>query len=178
MARPRVDEAGLDMDLNVRLIGADRALKALSILEPNVARNVKREISGIGSEMAAYITSLAQSEPPVSGWRQTPAWPGWGTVTGKSRRVGAGVVVTPTSSDSRIAGMYEYIGNATKIRTTQGATLSRMFNERLGVPVSNSRRKRPGRLVRQTLNDKYSEARRRIEQACDEAVAEVNRRMP
>jgi hypothetical protein len=53
-----------------------------------------------------------------------------------------------------------------------------MFNERLGVPVSNSRRKRPGRLVRQTLNDKYAEARRDIEKACDDAVDEVNRRMP
>jgi hypothetical protein len=74
--------------------------------------------------------------------------------------------------------MYEYIGNATKIETTQGAVLSRMFNQRLGVPVVNSRRRRPGRLIRQTLNDRYAEARREIEKACDDAVAEVNRRMP
>ena len=178
MASAGVNEERLEVDLNVRLIGADRALKALSILEPSVARRVKREISGIGSEMAAHITSLAQNDAPVSGWKGTPAWPAWGQVTGRSRRVGAGVVITPTSSDSRIAGMYEYIGNATRIQTTQGATLSRMLNERLGTPVSNSRRKRPGRLVRQTLNDKYSEARRRIEEACDQAVEEVNRRMP
>jgi hypothetical protein len=166
------------MDLNVRLIGADRAIKALSILEPSVARRVKREISSVGSELAAHMTSLAQSDPPVSGWQGTPGWPAWGAVTGSSRRVGAGVVVTPKSSDSRIAGMYEYIGNATKIETKQGAVLSRMLNQRLGVPVSNSRRRRPGRLVRQTLNDKYAESREKIENACDEAVAEVNRRMP
>lgn len=166
------------MDLNVRLTGADATLKALSILEPSVARRVKREISGIGSSLAAYISSLAQSEPPVSGWVGTPGWPAWEAVTGSSSRRGAGVVVTPRSGDARIAGMYEYIGNATKIRTPQGAVLSRMMNERLGVPVSNSRRKRPGRLVRKTLNDKYAEARQKIEQACDSAVDEVNRRMP
>mgnify|MGYP007071587571 CR=1 FL=1 len=166
------------MDLNVRLTGADQTLKALDILEPSVARRVKKEISSIGATMASYITSLAQADAPVSGWVGTPSWPAWTAVTGSSSRRGAGVVVTPRSSDARIASMYEYIGNATKIRTPQGATLSRMFNERLGVPVSNSRRKRPGRLVRQTLNDKYAEARQDIERACDEAVAEVNRRMP
>ena len=167
------------MDLNVRLTGADQTLKALDILEPSVARRVKKEISGIGANLAAYISSLAQSDPPVSGWVGTPRWPAWSAVTGSSSRRGAGVVVTPRSAgDARIAAMYEYIGNATKIRTDQGAHLSRMFNERLGVPVSNSRRKRPGRLVRQTLNDKYAEARRDIEKACDDAVDEVNRRMP
>ena len=166
------------MDLNVRLVGADRALKALAILEPEVAKRTKREISAVGQQMAAHITSLAQSEPPVSGWRGSAGWPAWSAVSGSSARRGAGVVITPRSSDARIASMYEYIGNATKIRTTNGETLSRMFNERLGQTVTNSRRKRPGRLVRQTLNDKYPEARRQIEEACDKAVAEVNRRMP
>ncbi len=179
MARPRINETGLDMDLNVRLQGADQALKALNILEPTVARKVKKEISDVGRDMASYISSLAAGkEAPVSGWRETPTWPGWTSVAGSSARRGAGVVVTPKSNPSAIAGMYEYIGNATRIQTVKGATLSRMFNERLGVPVSNSRRKKPGRLVRQTLNDKYPEARRKIEAACDKAVDEVNRRMP
>jgi hypothetical protein len=179
MASAGVNEKGLGVDLNVRLTGADQTLRALNILEPSVARRVKKEISSIGASLAAHITSLAQADAPVSGWVGTPNWPAWSAVTGSSSRRGAGVVVTPRSAgDARIASMYEYIGNATKIKTTQGATLSRMFNERLGVPVSNSRRKRPGRLVRQTLNDKYAEARRDIEKACDDAVAEVNRRMP
>ena len=167
------------MNLNVRLIGADRALKALDILEPKVAREVKKEISVIGQDMASYMTGLAQSSPPVSGWRGTPSWPAWSSVSGSSARRGAGVVVTPRSSgDARIAAMYEYIGNATKIETEKGAVLSRMFNERLGATVSNSRRKRPGRLVRATLNARYADARRKIEAACDKAVDEVNRRMP
>jgi hypothetical protein len=167
------------VDLNIRLTGADQALKALNILEPTVARNVKKEISDVGRTMAAHITSLANSSgPPVSGWRESAGWPAWSAVTGSSSRRGAGVVITPRSSVSAIAGMYEYIGNATRIQTVQGETLSRMFNERLGNPVSNSRRKRPGRLVRQTLNDKYPQARREIEAACDRAAAEVNRRMP
>lgn len=153
-------------------------LKALNILEPAVARKVKKEIGDVGRDMASYMTSLVKEDAPVSGWIGTPNWPAWAAVAGSSRRSGAGVVVTPKSSPSAIAGMYEYIGNATSIQTEKGRTLSRMFNERLGVPVSNSRRKKPGRLVRQTLNDKYPEARRKIEAACDKAVDEVKRRMP
>lgn len=186
MAGTGVNETGLTVDLNVRLVGADQALKALDILEPTVARRVKKEISDVGREMAAYITSLASGQQaPVSGWRGSAGWPAWSAVSGSSGRRGAGVVVSPKSDPAAIAGMYEYIGNATKIQpaknpgaTPRGAVLSRMFNERLGVPVSNSRRKKPGRLVRQTLNDKYPEARRKIEAACDKAVDEVNRRMP
>jgi hypothetical protein len=178
MASAGVNEKGLVVDLNVRLTGADQTLRALNILEPSVARRVKKEIGDIGRDLASYMTSLAQSDPPVSGWVGTSNWPAWSAVTGSSRRSGAGVVVTPRSSVSAIAGMYEYIGNATKIESKQGAVLSRMFNQRLGVPVSNSRRKRPGRLVRQTLNDRYADSRRDIEKACDDAVAEVNRRMP
>ena len=167
------------MNLNIRLQGADQALKALDILDSTVARKVKKEISDVGRDMAAHISSLASGQgAPVSGWRGSAAWPEWAAVSGSSARRGAGVVITPKSSPSAIAGMYEYIGNATRIQTEKGATLSRMFNERLGVPVSNSRRKKPGRLVRQTLNDKYPEARRKIEAACDKAVDEVNRRMP
>ena len=169
----------MPVSLNVRLTGAQQTLKALEILEPSVARRVKKEISSIGTDLASHISGLAQSEPPVSGWVGGPTWPAWSAVKGSSARRGAGVVVTPKSSgDARIAAMYEYIGNATKINTEKGAVLSRMFNERLGTPVVNSRRKRPGRLVRQTLNDRYAEARRKIEEACDKAVDEVNRRMP
>lgn len=166
--------------VSVRLDGADRALKALNILEPQVAKEVRKEISDIGRTMAAHITSLASANdsPPVSGWRGTPTWPAWGPVVGKSRRVGAGVVITSSSADPRVASMYEFIGNGTKIKTDRGRKLSEMMNERLGATVSNSRRKPPGRLIPPTLNEKYGEARRGLEEACDRAVEEVNRRMP
>ncbi len=165
--------------IGVRVDGADRALKALEILEPTVARQTKQEISKIGKMLADHITSLAtRTDPPVSGWRGTPGWPEWSAVTGRSRRVGAGVVVTPTSSDARIAAMYEYIGNATKIKTTKGQVLSDMFNDRLGATVGAARRSKPSRLTRRTLNERYGEARQDLEAAVNRAVAEVNRRMP
>lgn len=168
----------------VRVVGAEQALKALSILEPEVAKRTKREISDIGKMMAQYMTGLVASSgradtPPVSGWQGTPAWPSWGAVTGSSVRRGASVIITPKSgADARIAAMYEYIGNATSIQSENGAKLSQMFNSRLGQGVANSRRKRPGRLVRQTLNETYGDAFKRLKEACDEAVATVNRRMP
>jgi hypothetical protein len=166
---------------SVRIDGADRALKALAILEPTVARKTKQEISKIGQMLANYITDLASQHgsPPVSGWRGTPTWPAWSPVRGQSRRVGAGVAVTSTSSDVRIAAMYEYIGNATKIKDPiKGQRLSDLFNDRLGATVSAPRRQRPGRLIRRTINERYGEARQQLEAAVDKAVDEVNRRMP
>jgi hypothetical protein len=166
---------------SVRVDGADRALKALAILEPTVARETKQQISKIGKMLADHITDIASDhgDPPVSGWRQTPTWPGWSPVRGQSRRVGAGVAVTSTSSDVRIAAMYEYIGNATKITDpVKGQRLSNLFNERLGATVSAPRRQRPGRLIRRTINERYGEAREQLEAAVNRAVNEVNRRMP
>jgi len=168
------------MELGVRIQGADKTLRALSTLEPQVARKVKRAISEIGQDLAAHIRSQAQDAAPVSGWRATPSgWPEWTQVQAQHKRRGAGVIVATKSSPGDIvAAMYEYVGNGTKIKTDRGANLSRMFNERLGPTVKNSRRNAPGRLAIKALNEKYPGVRKGIEQACDDAVAEVNRRMP
>ena len=172
------------LDMKVRVAGGDEALKALAILEPSVAREVKRTIGQIGANLAAHVRSSAKSDPPVSGWRATPTWPAWSQVQATHRRRGASVIVTPSSADARIAAMYEYLGNGTKIKTGptfdpgRGARLSSMANERLGPTVTNSRRKRPGRLVRKVINEQYPEVIAEIKKACDNAVDEVNRRMP
>ena len=168
------------MELGVRIQGADQTLRALSVLEPTVARKTKQAITAIGQDLAAHIRAQAKADAPVSGWRETPGgWPAWTQVQAQHKRRGAGVVVNTTSgSDNIVAAMYEYVGNGTAIKTDNGAKLSQMFNQRLGPTVQNSRRKRPGRLVIKTLNEKYAGVRRDIEAACDAAVAEVNRRMP
>ena len=142
------------MELGIRIQGADQTLRALSVLEPTVARKTKQAITAIGQDLAAHIRAQAKADAPVSGWRETPSgWPAWTQVQAQHKRRGAGVVVNTTSgSDNIVAAMYEYVGNGTAIKTDNGAKLSQMFNQRLGSTVQNSRRKRPGRLVIKTLN--------------------------
>ena len=168
------------MKLAVKVEGADQALRALRVLEPTVARKVGSEIGKVGANLAAEIRNQAPSQAPVSGWRATPSgWPGWTTVQSSHQRRGASVVVnTRSGSDNRIAGMVEFIGNATKIKSERGAVLSRMFNERLGRTVPLRNRKSPGRLAYRVLNEQYADVIKEIKKACDDAVAEINRRMP
>ena len=167
------------MNVAVRVEGADQALRALRVLEPTVARKVGREIGNVGANLAAEIRNQAPTSAPVSGWRGTPTWPAWTTVQTSHQRRGASVVVnTRSGSDNRIAGMVEFIGNATKINSEKGARLSRLFNERLGPTVSLRNRKSPGRLVYRVLNEQYATVIKDIKKACDDAVAEINRRMP
>ena len=168
------------MQVAVRVEGADQALRALRVLEPTVARKVGREIGKVGADLAAEIRNRAPSQAPVSGWRATPSgWPAWTSVQSTHQRRGANVVVnTRSGSDNRIAGMVEFIGNATKIKSERGAVLSRMFNERLGGTVPLKNRNSPGRLTYRVLNERYSGIVEEIKRACDDAVAEVNRRMP
>ena len=74
--------------------------------------------------------------------------------------------------------MVEYMGNGTKIKTRQGAKLSEMFNERLGVTVDVPRRKSKSRLGGKVLVELYPSIVEQLKAACDRAVDEVNRRMP
>ncbi len=171
------------IQLKVETRDADRALRALSVLEPAVARETKRAISDIGKELAAAVTAASPDSPPVSGWRATPSgWPAWSKVTGKSRRVGAGVIVSMSdSSGGIIAQMAEFVGNKTAIKTTLGEHLADMFNSSrpgFGPTASNSRRQAKGRVGTRVLNERYPAVVEQIREACDKAVAEVNRRMP
>lgn len=162
----------------VRLEGGDQALRALATMEPTVGRQVKREISSVGKQLAAKVTAAAQGSPPVSGWVGTPAWPAWAPVKGVSSRRGAGIVVATTSSEPRIAHMHEYMGNLTKSPTSNGRHLAEMMNSRFGSTVAVSRRKTPGRLGVRVIGEEYPAVIDQIKSACDKAVDEVNRRMP
>lgn len=167
------------MNLSVRVQGGDQALRALRSLEPTVAKKVGQDISKVGAGLAAEISNRAPSEPPVSGWRATPSgWPAWGQVTASHRRRGTSVTVSTSSNPSAIAGMLEFIGNGTKIKSDRGRHLSEMFNRRLLTTVPVKNRKAKGRLGARVLNEKYPEVIAEITQACEFAVAEVNRRMP
>lgn len=168
------------MQVKVETRGADQALRALSVLEPAVGREVKRAISAIGKDLAGAVAAAAPGSPPVSGWKATPGgWPAWQQVTAKSKRVGAGIIVsTSDAGGGTIAHMAEFIGNGTKTQTTRGAHLADMFNQRLGRTVGNSRRKSPGRIGVKVINQRYPAVVEQIKDACDRAVAEVNRRMP
>ena len=164
------------IEATVRIEGADQALRALRSLEPSVAREVGQEVKQAAQTLASSIASSAPGRPPVSGWRGSSNWPDWTSVSAKGTRRNLEAIVSTSSSPSPIAAMVEHLGNGTKVRTSQGAVLSAMFNARLGTPVQSGRRK--GRLALKAIAEQNSAITEQVRKACDRAVDEVNRRMP
>ena len=172
------------MQASVRVVGADRALKALQVLEPSVAREVKRDLSKVGAMYKAAIADATPPGPGASHWRATSGargsrggdgWPAWSDLSFSVARRGLSIYIRGTSADGAIEAMYETMGRKTRVKTTQGEALIAAMTEKFG-PVVKSGRK-SGRL-RRIAGENYATAIKDIEAACDRAVDEVNRRLP
>lgn len=182
-------------DFDLKIEGANEALKALRVLEPTVAREVGREISGAGRLIATYINAKAPSSPPMTGWRTTPVttpWPQsrggagwnadvtWSPIKATSRRRGTTVVIS-TASSNAAAIIYESAGvkGGRKFRGKPGSGDGAQFiaNLEADAPLVQSG-KYQGRLGRAAIKANYGKVLRDIEAACQRAVFEVNRRMP
>ena len=172
---------------SVRVEGADQAVRALRTMEPEVAKQVGREISSVGKDLAGYIRSNAPSDPPMSGWREVPAlrgrtrggagWPAWAPINATSARRGTSVRVTMTGA---VAAIYESAGkvNPGGVSThPDGAQFIRNLS-RHGALVTSGKRPRRGRLAGRAIVEQYPEALRKVQAACDRAVDAVNRRLP
>jgi len=175
------------VDTTVRIVGADQAIKALRTMEPETAKQVGREISQVGKSIAAYIKSNAPSEPPMSGWRTSGAargrtrggagWPAWSGISAGSARRGTSVIVTMTGAT---AAIYESAGKVNPggvSKHPDGGQFIRNLS-RYGRLVTSGGRPRSGRLAGKAIVEKYPEAIRQVQAACDKAVEAVNRRMP
>ena len=173
------------MDVSVRVVGADQALRALRTIEPTVAKQVGREVSAVGRMLVAAAREATPSGPGASNWRQTSGsrgggpskggWPGWSNLTFSASRRGMTVFVTGKSSNAVIDAMYETMGRGTKTNTVQGQYLIAAMNSKFGPVVQSG--KKAGRM-RRIAGENYGKAVDMIEKACDRAVEEVNRRMP
>jgi hypothetical protein len=170
---------------SVRIVGADQALKALRTLEPLVAREVGRDVSNIGRELAASARSLAPDGPPVSGWvgtsgargsRGGAGWPEWGPIQASYQRRGMSVRVTTSSSPPAIASLAESLGRGQRWRTEAGLRLVTYARLRWGPIVQSG--KKEGRVARAAVASNYPQIMENLRKACDRAVEEVNRRMP
>lgn len=173
------------MDVKVKVVGADQALKALRSLDPTVARQVGREISSIGVGLAAAMRSMAPGEPPVSGWKETSGakgsrggagWPAWTQAQASSRRRGTTAIVTLTSDPAAIASFAESLGRGEKWKTAAGLNLVTYARLRWGPIVKAG--KKEGRVARAAIAENYPEILADLQKAVDMAVNEVNRRMP
>ena len=180
------------MDMTVRVVGATEALKALRTLEPTVAKEVGKEVSDVGRKVAALINQSAPTSPPMAGWRTTPVtnpqkqsrggkgWDSqvtWSPIKASSARRGMTVIIK-TASANAAAIIYESAGvkNGRKTRGAPGSGDGKQFIGNLPPLVQSG--KYQGRLGRAAIKSSYGEALRQIQQACDKAVFEVNRRMP
>ena len=173
------------MQASVRIVGADQAIKALRTMEPETAKQVNREISQVGKSIAAYIKTNAPTDSPMSGWRTTGAargrsrggagWPAWSGISAGSARRGTSVTVTMTGAT---AAIYESAGkiNPGGVSPNGGQFIRNL--SRYGRLVTSGGRPRTGRLAGKAIVEKYPEAIRQVQAACDRAVQAVNRRMP
>ncbi len=177
------------MDLSVKVVGADQALKALRTMEPETAKQVGKEVSSVGKRVAAAIRSAAPGGSPMTGWRETAAtvgrtrggagWPAWTNIGATSSRRGMEARIASTGAT---AAIYESAGAVTggrKMRGPGGSGDGRQFIENLErrQPIVQSGKKK-GRLARKAIRDEYPQALADIRKACERAVDAVNRRMP
>lgn len=158
-------------------------MKALSLMEPAVAKNVGKEIRSAGSLIAAVAKANAPQQPTMSGWRETDAtrgrtrggagWPAWETPGVSVRRKGGAVVVSSTGA---VAAIYESAGkNGLGGLSRNGGQFIRN-NSRYGRLQTHG--KRTGRLMIPAVAATYPAVIAQITKACERAVEEVNRRMP
>jgi len=167
------------IDLRVGERGADQALKALRALEPTVAREVGRQVTNIGANLAAAVRAAAPTSPPVSGWTESGGGPrglGWGQIQATSSRRGMSVRVTSTSSEAAYASWAESLGRGNRWTTRAGLNLVLMARQRWG-PIVRSGAKE-GRVARAAVQKQYPQIMEDLKAACDRAAAEIDRRMP
>lgn len=183
------------MDVKVKVVGADQALRALRTMEPETAKQIGRELSDVGRMLSAYINATAPTDPPMRGWRTTPVsapqkqsrggkgWNSdvtWSPIRARSSRRGTTVTVSTVSANIA-AIIYESAGVAggRKARGKPGSGDGAQFIANLedSAPLVQSG-KYQGRLARAAIKANYGQVLRDIEAACERAVYEVNRRMP
>jgi hypothetical protein len=165
----------------IKVTGADKALQALRKMEPLTAREVGREVTGIGQMIVGATTA---PDSVMRNWRSTAAgraykgsrqgsggWPAYQIPKARSRRRGMSVTVDHHSAASVI---YEYAG----VRNPYGRDgRGRSFIQQLP-PLTRMSSGPPGRYLRRGLAMTYRRAIDKMEEATNKAVDAVNRLMP
>ena len=170
------------MEMTIKVKGADEAVRVLQTMEPIFAKEIKKEITSAGRLVADYAKQIAPSEPTMRGWREVPAargrtrggagWPGWENPGVRVSRRGASVVIASTGA---VSAIYESAGKngLGGISPTGGQFIRN--NSRYGRLVKAG--ERTGRLMIPAIKHTYPEVMKRIQEACDRAVEEANRRL-
>ena len=169
--------------IQLQIEGADEALSALRVMEPETAKQVGRSVSDIGKNLASAIAGDAPSGPPMSGWKATSGirgarggqgWPAWTQISARSRRRGMKVLVDTQSAPSMIAAVYESAGIKGG-RSEAGRRMIANFEDESTLVKSG---KHSGRLARKRISEDYPEIIKSIRDAAEKAVAKVNRMLP
>ena len=170
------------MEMTIKVKGADEAVRVLQTMEPIFAKEIKKEITSAGRLVADYAKQKAPTESTMRGWREIPAargrtrggagWPGWENPGVRVSRRGASVVIASTGA---VAAIYESAGkNGLNGLSPTGGQFIRN-NSRHGRLVKAG--ERTGRLMIPAIKATYPEVIKRIQEACDRAVEEANRRL-
>lgn len=186
----------------VKVEGTRNALRALSQFDPELAKEIGKELSTVGRTVANDAKSFLPTESPMRGWRTTPArtprgrqtregtfssfrevrggrgWPEW---TGnlyrasiKSRRRQFDLSIT---SGRDAAGMiYELAGTkGGRGRNSAGSPQGQAFIRKLGEVRESSPGRRSSRAMVRGLTKNYRAALDGLEKATDKAVTTLQR---
>lgn len=174
------------MEVSLVITGAEEALSALRVLEPQVAKEVGKRVSAAGQRIAAAMRATTPTNAPASHWvgtsgirgsRNGAGWPAWAPISYSVSRRGMTVRVTGSSDPPAIMAMFETMGKGTHVTKASGRKLIENMNAAAG-PVKQSGSKGKIGRARRVASEQVPQTRRDIQIAVDYAVAEVNRRMP
>ena len=172
------------MVMTIAVKGADEAVRVLQTMEPIFAKEIKKEITSAGRLVADYAKGITPGGPTMRGWREIPAargrtrggagWPAWQNPGVRVSRRGASVVIASTGA---VAAIYESAGKngLSGLSPTGGQFIRNNSTDPGRALVQAGERK--GRLMIPAIKNTYPEVIKRIQEACDRAVEEANRRL-
>ncbi len=185
----------------VKVTGTSNALRALRQLDPELAKEIGKDLAAAGRTIANDAKALIPSEPPMRNWRTTPAgrprgrqsregvmtsqvsrggrgWPEW---TGQKYRASLRTrrrqfELTIDSARDPAGMIYELAGTkGGRGRNSAGSPQGRQFIANLSPVRSSTAGRRSSRAMVQSLKRNYRGTRTKLEQATDRTMTRLQR---
>lgn len=179
----------------VKVEGTKNVLRALGMLDPDLAKEIGKELSDVGRKIGSDARALVPTQPPLSGWGVTgtsnprrnalgnttrggQGWPAWtgqkyaSSIRSSRRQTNLTVKSTATAA----ASIFEVAGSVTNGRTAAGRAFVRNLQARYPVSRTTRGRLRSRAMIR-SMQINYVPARASLTKAVERAANELQRRI-
>lgn len=170
----------------IQITGVDQTLRALSKIEPTVAKEVNRKLYVAGKSIAAIANARIPGDPPLSGWRTVAptvwsaakltrggaGWPAWQRFSFSGRK-GKGMSTFVEMKGALATGMIAETANINGVNSERGM---RLGNSLPG--IVRPAKGKPGRLLRAANAQRYPQTVEDIREATRLAEETVERMLP